>query len=117
MRRFGLWEESRAYTDEAISLNSRDGFLRWQAALVRHSTRDFAAALRSYDEALNIQPDDSALIAGRISVSVFMETGSPFVRLLFSFSSLISFFAANSPLSSLACSDAHYNDTGKCPPR
>jgi TolB-like protein/class 3 adenylate cyclase len=64
----GRWEESRAFTDEAISLNPRDRSLRLRAAWVRQATRDFPAALRSYDEALNIWPDDVNMIAGKARV-------------------------------------------------
>lgn len=67
-RRQGRWEESRALTDEAIALNPRDRLLRVQAAWMRETTRDFPAALRSYDEALNIWPDDANLIAGKAQV-------------------------------------------------
>jgi TolB-like protein/class 3 adenylate cyclase len=67
-RRQGRWEESRALTDEAIALNPRDRLLRVQAAWMRETTRDFPAALRSYDEALNIWPDDANLIAGKAGV-------------------------------------------------
>ena len=64
----GRWEESRTLTDEAIALNPRDRSLRLTAAYVRQATRDFPAALRSYDEALNIWPDDANLIAGKAEV-------------------------------------------------
>jgi TolB-like protein/Tfp pilus assembly protein PilF len=66
--RQGRLEESRALTDEAIALNPRDRSLRIGAAGVRERTRDFPAALRSYDEALNIWPDDASLIWGKAEV-------------------------------------------------
>jgi TolB-like protein/Tfp pilus assembly protein PilF len=64
----GRWGESRAYVDKAIALNPRERSLRFQAAQVRATTRDFAAALRCYDEALSIWPEDPYLIAGKAHV-------------------------------------------------
>src|SRR5439155_27321262 len=58
----------RAYVDRAIELNPRERWLRYQAALVRETTRDFPGALRCYDEALSIWPDEPYLIAGKVSV-------------------------------------------------
>src|SRR5207249_3688136 len=46
----GRWDESRAYVDKGIELNPRDRGLRESAALIRVGTRDFAAALRCFDE-------------------------------------------------------------------
>ena len=66
--RQGRWDESRAYVDRAIELNPRDRDLRHEAAWVREATRDFAGALRCYDEALSIWPEDPYLIAGKASV-------------------------------------------------
>ena len=66
--RQGRWDESRAYVQKAIELNPRDRWLRIYAAWVRNTTRDFAAALRCYDEALSIWPEDPYLIAGKASV-------------------------------------------------
>jgi TolB-like protein/Tfp pilus assembly protein PilF len=64
----GRWDESRAYVDRAIELNPRDRGLRQTAALIRLATRDFAGALRCYDEALSIWPEDPYLIAGKAGV-------------------------------------------------
>jgi TolB-like protein/predicted Zn-dependent protease len=64
----GRWDESRAYVDRAIELNPRDRDFRHEAAYVRKGTRDFAGALRCYDEALSIWPEDPYLIAGKASV-------------------------------------------------
>ena len=66
--RQGRWDESRAYADKAIELSPRDRGLRFDAAYVRVGTRDFAGALRCYDEALSIWPEDPYLIAGKASV-------------------------------------------------
>ncbi len=67
-RRQGRWNESRAYFDQAIALNPQDRLLRNEAGRVREATRDFPAALRSYDEALSIWPDEPALIDGKAQV-------------------------------------------------
>jgi TolB-like protein/class 3 adenylate cyclase len=67
-RRQGRWDESRIFTDEAIALNPRDRLLWVEAAWVRHATRDFAAALTYYDQALNIWPDAVLAIAGKAAV-------------------------------------------------
>jgi TolB-like protein/Tfp pilus assembly protein PilF len=64
----GRWDESRAYVDKGIELNPRDRGLRESAALIRVGTRDFAAALRCFDEALSIWPDDAYLIAEKAYV-------------------------------------------------
>jgi len=64
----GRWGESRAYVEKAIELNPRERWLRLQAAYVRETARDFAAALRYYDEALRIWPDEASLIAGKASI-------------------------------------------------
>ena len=64
----GRWDESRAYVDRAIELNPRDRDFRHEAASVRKGMRDFAGALRCYDEALSIWPEDPYLIAGKASV-------------------------------------------------
>ncbi len=67
-RRQGRWKESCIYADEAVALNPRDRLLRIDAAYVRVATRDFPGALRRYDDALNIWPDDANLIAYKASV-------------------------------------------------
>ena len=64
----GRWDESRAYVDRAIELNPRERGLRVQSTWVREATRDFAGALRRYDEALIIWPEDPYLIAGKTSI-------------------------------------------------
>ena len=66
--RQGRWDEGRAFVDRAVELNPRDRDLRHEAAWVREATRDFAGALRCYDEALNIWPEDPYLIAGKAEV-------------------------------------------------
>ncbi len=64
----GRWEKSRAYVEKAIELNPRERWLRLQAARLCETTRDFVAAVRYYDEALRVWPDEAFLIAGKASV-------------------------------------------------
>ena len=64
----GRLDECRAFVDRAIELNPLGRDLRHEAAWVREGTRDFAAALRCYDEALSIWPEEPLLIAGKASV-------------------------------------------------
>jgi TolB-like protein/Tfp pilus assembly protein PilF/class 3 adenylate cyclase len=64
----GRLEEARLFFDKAVALNPRDRIMRLDAAYVRKAMRDFPAALRSYDEALNIRPDNQTLIDGKASV-------------------------------------------------
>ena len=66
--RQGRWKEAREYFDVAIALNPRDRFLRWNAFFARAHVRDFPAALRTIDQALAIWPDDTSLIADKVSI-------------------------------------------------
>src|SRR5207248_10988130 len=59
--RMGEYEKSTSYLDEAIGLNPRNAFVRNQTVRTRIAMRDFAAALRVVNEALQIWPDDVAL--------------------------------------------------------
>jgi tetratricopeptide (TPR) repeat protein len=54
--------------ERAIELNPRDRILRFQAAKLHETMRDFPAALRYYDEALSVWPDDRFLISGKAHV-------------------------------------------------
>jgi TolB-like protein/Tfp pilus assembly protein PilF len=64
----GRWDEGLAFFDQAVALNPRDRLMRWYAAWVRAAMRDFPAALRSYDEALTIWPNNQNLIDGKATV-------------------------------------------------
>jgi TolB-like protein/Flp pilus assembly protein TadD len=61
-------KSGRSYLDAAIGLNPRDLVLRREAAYVRMGDRDFAAALRVIDQALEISPDDSNLFGVKAEV-------------------------------------------------
>ena len=64
----GRWDETSASLDKAIGLNPRERTLRFQAAFVRETVRDFPGALRCYNEALDIWPDDPYLVAGKAGI-------------------------------------------------
>jgi TolB-like protein/class 3 adenylate cyclase len=66
--RLGRWDAARLLLDEAVALNPRDRIMRLIAAWIRKATRDFPAALQSYDEALKIWPDNQNFIEGKASV-------------------------------------------------
>jgi TolB-like protein/Tfp pilus assembly protein PilF len=71
--RLGQWKESAEYLDEAITLNPRDLFLR-QSTIAGHiALREFPTALRMLDEALQIWPDNTLLLAKK--AAVFQGTG------------------------------------------
>jgi TolB-like protein/Flp pilus assembly protein TadD len=73
IRRLGKWDESQARIDDALALSPRDRVLWFQAAAMRQARRDFSAALRCYDQALNIWPDDMSLISGK--ATLYQELG------------------------------------------
>lgn len=64
----GRWDEGLAAFDQGVALNPRDRIMRWYAAWIRAAKRDFPAALRSYDEALTMWPDNQNLIDGKATV-------------------------------------------------
>ncbi|HYJ04904.1 MAG TPA: tetratricopeptide repeat protein [Chthoniobacterales bacterium] len=67
-RRQGFWAEADAYLNRAVTLNPRDRFLRVQVAAGWEFTRNYPEALRRYDQALNIWPDDATLHARKAGV-------------------------------------------------
>ena len=73
LRRQGHWDQSKTYLDRAIVLDPLSPALRQDAVQVRVFTRDFPAALRAIDDALNIWPDDVGLIANK--ALVYLQLG------------------------------------------
>ena len=73
LRRQGHWDQSKTYLDRAIVLDPLSPAVRQDAVQVRVFTRDFPAALRAIDDALNIWPDDVGLIANK--ALVYLQLG------------------------------------------
>jgi TolB-like protein/class 3 adenylate cyclase len=71
--RLGEWQKSIDCLDQVVVLNPRYLFVRKVAAYVRCDTRDFVAALRVLDEALQIWPADINLLS--IKAQVFQARG------------------------------------------
>jgi TolB-like protein/Tfp pilus assembly protein PilF len=67
-RRQGFWAEADAYLNQAVVLNPRDRFLRVQVAAGWEFSRNYNEALRLYDQALKIWPDDMTLLARKAGV-------------------------------------------------
>jgi len=73
VRRQGHWDQSKTYLDRAIVLDPLSPAVRQDAIQVRVFTRDFPAALRAIDDALNIWPDDVGFIANK--ALVYLQLG------------------------------------------
>jgi tetratricopeptide (TPR) repeat protein len=71
--RLGEWQKSIDCLDQVVVLNPRYLFVRKVAAYVRCDTRDFVAALRVLDGALQIWPTDVNLLG--IKAQVFQARG------------------------------------------
>lgn len=67
-RRQGFWAEANAYLNQAAALNPHDRVLRTQLASGWEFTRNYTEALRLYDQALQIWPDDATLLARKAGV-------------------------------------------------
>jgi tetratricopeptide (TPR) repeat protein len=67
-RREGHWDESIAYWETALTLDPRNLDLLADTAWTYAMLRQFPSALKLYDRALDIAPDDPDLIAAKASV-------------------------------------------------
>jgi serine/threonine protein kinase len=67
-RREGHWDESIAYWEAALTLDPRNLDLMADTAWTYAMLRQFPTALKLYDRAVDIAPDDPDLIAAKASV-------------------------------------------------
>ena len=73
-RREGAWDESVAYWEQALALDPRNPELLSNAAFTYAILRQFPAALKLYDRALDIVPNDPDLMA--IKATVYQAQGN-----------------------------------------
>jgi len=66
--RLGNWDESIAYFEQALVLDPRNVELLSHAALTYGWLRQFPAALKLYDRALDITPNDPDVLANKASI-------------------------------------------------
>jgi TolB-like protein/Tfp pilus assembly protein PilF len=67
-RREGNWDESIAYFEQALALDPRNVELLSEAALTYAMIRQFPAALKLDDRALDIMPNNPDMIAAKASI-------------------------------------------------
>jgi TolB-like protein/class 3 adenylate cyclase/Tfp pilus assembly protein PilF len=67
-RRLGQWDESVAYLEHGLALDPLNAALLNQAAATYVALRQFPAALKLYDRALDITPNDPGLMASKASI-------------------------------------------------
>ena len=67
-RRAGQWDESVAYLEQGLALDPRNVELLNDAAETYAALRQFPAALKLYDRALDIVPNDPDLMASKASI-------------------------------------------------
>jgi serine/threonine protein kinase/Flp pilus assembly protein TadD len=67
-RREGHWDESIAYWEQALTLDPRNVELLMNAAWTYAMLRQFPAALKLYDRALDIMPNDPDVMAAKASI-------------------------------------------------
>jgi serine/threonine-protein kinase len=68
-RRRGQWDQSEAYFNEAERLNPRDVSLLTEHGLSYSFLRRFPEALRKFDQALNITPDDADVLVEKAGIA------------------------------------------------
>ena len=74
-RREGIWDESIAYVEQGLILDPRNAELLNGAAWIHVILRQFPAALRFLDRALDVLPDDPNLLA--MKARVYLADGKP----------------------------------------
>jgi TolB-like protein/predicted Ser/Thr protein kinase/cytochrome c-type biogenesis protein CcmH/NrfG len=73
-KRAGHWDQSIAYWEQALALDPRNVQSLTQAAWTYASLRQFPAALKLYDRALDIMPGDLDLMA--VKASIYQAQGN-----------------------------------------
>ena len=73
-RREGHWDESIAYFEQALALDPRNVELLIDAAATYAMLRQFPAALKLYDRALDITPNDPDVMA--LKASIYQAEGN-----------------------------------------
>jgi TolB-like protein/class 3 adenylate cyclase/Tfp pilus assembly protein PilF len=67
-RREGLWTESLAYWERGLAFDPRNTALLTEVAWTYSALRQFPTAIKLYDRALDILPDESYLVASKASM-------------------------------------------------
>jgi TolB-like protein/Tfp pilus assembly protein PilF len=67
-RREGHWDESVAYWERGLALDPRNTALLTEVAFTYAALRQFSAALKLYDRALDILPNEFYLMASKASI-------------------------------------------------
>jgi len=73
-RREGQWDQSIAYSEQALALDPRNMELLTDAALTYIALRKFPAALKFYDRRLDITPNDPDVIA--LKAGIYQAQGN-----------------------------------------
>ena len=73
-RREGLWGESEAYWERGLALDPRNTALLIEVAWTYAALRQFPRALKLYDRALDILPDELSLMA--LKASIYQAEGN-----------------------------------------
>jgi serine/threonine-protein kinase len=73
-RREGHWDESIAHFEQALALDPRNVLLLSEAAETHCMVRQFPAALKLYDRALDITPNDPELMA--VKARIYQAQGN-----------------------------------------
>jgi len=73
-RREGLWDESVAYWERGLALDPRNTALLIEVAWTYAALRQFPTALKLYDRALDILPDELSLMA--LKASIYQAEGN-----------------------------------------
>ncbi len=68
MRRKGNWDQSVAYFERALALDPRNVTLLVDVGLTYGALRQFPAALKRYDQVLDITPNDQEAMATKASI-------------------------------------------------